>query len=188
MQLPIVAEYTFHSLKKLQLTAKVVWAMSLGIEYFRFSWSEELLIRSSFYVGRVEVADCRGQSQQSEGGRDTRTQENPYLFPDNGSLILHPIKPGYFWTFDHLGAFSWTPGGSDLLKKGLKIKFSQNMTQFILYICYCIVYIYSRLRKVFFPRFKTMGADLPPPRCNQVKTYRACLNVYKWGHHSREGG
>ena len=44
------------------------------IEYFRFSWGEELLIRSSFYVRRVEVADCRGQSQQSEGGMDAMTQ------------------------------------------------------------------------------------------------------------------
>ena len=48
---------------------------------------------------------------------------------------INPIRPGIFWTFEETGEggdlppsfflFSWTPGGTNLLKNGLRIKLLQ---------------------------------------------------------------
>ena len=92
----------------------------------RMGW--KIISRGRYIVRREEIS-----SSTTQWAKITISLAIFQCWP----LSLNPFWPGIFWTFKTWGRgvsdlsssfflFYWTPGGSDLLKNGLTLKFSQN--------------------------------------------------------------
>ena len=84
--------------------------------------------------------------------------------------------------------FSWPPGGSDLFKNGLSIKFSQFKTH-----CWCLshlvpeIQLFVKIKKFFHPlifngytRLRGDGGRSAPPGLNRVKGTSLGYPVLSW--------